>query len=287
MMDKLLLDIHEEQKELYDVKNTSLTDAKSTNTLLSDVKKIIKNNPELKQINSEIGKLSLVTFKKIGNKMEYVVDALNVEGGFINNFKNINKILSESRNQLKNRKILIIVRASMRKQPNRDNRACMKLVKRYKNVKIIYIHTIYKNTKLIESCRTSRYCNPQEAASGVSTRGERLCVTPIITASGNIRPTHDVCEIDDLLTFYFALRYNAKIISNTEDYSITMNESKVKSMKYFLNIPISFYKHSGTKAVKKELYIDPFKLIKPFLELFKSRRFTPDRSVILHSRFVL
>ncbi len=283
-MDKFLFNIHKEQKELYEVKNTFSTDKKSASTFLNDVKRVIKKNPHLKRINNEIAKLHLVTFKKIGNKMDYIIDALNVERGFINNFKNINKILSESKNQLKHRKILVIVRACMGKQSKKDNKACMKLIQQHKNVKIIYIHTNYKKTRLIESCRTSRYCNPQEAASGVSTRGERLCITPIITASGNIRPTHDVCEIDDLLTFYFALRYNAKIISNTEDYSKTMNESKVKSMKYFLNIPISYYEHTKSKTTKKELYIDPFKLVNPFLTLFHGRRFTPDRSVILHQR---
>ena len=45
----------------------------------------------------------------------------------------------------------------MSRQKKSDIDACKKIIKRFKNVKILYIHTNYmingKNIRLIESCR--------------------------------------------------------------------------------------------------------------------------------------
>ena len=212
------------------------------NLTTDNIKKIINQNKILKEINREIKKLPLLTFDLL-KSFDYVIDALNIEGGLINKFNNIKKILTEPRNKLSKKKILIIVRAIFGKQKRSDANACKQIAKQFKNVKLLYIHTNFDlsdktgkkhNIKLIESCRTSKYCKPREVRTGRKTKGERLCVTPIIVLSGeyNIRPIHDVCEIDDLLVAYFAIKNNSFIISNTEDYSNTINRSKIESIKY-------------------------------------------------------
>lgn len=259
---------------------------------LSDIETKHKLNPELKKINNVIAKRSPVSHYTFGKKFDYVIDGLNLERGFINNFKRVSKIVEERKNNLRRAKILIVVRAVMKKQSKRDNIECKKLVSRFRNIHIIYIHTNVnvnqKNIKLIETCRTNHYCTPQEAASGVSIRGERLCTTPIVEFL-DVRPKHVLCEIDDLLTYYFALKYNAKVISNTEDYSKIIDIEKIKSLKLFLNVPISYYKYvpKANKVVIKNLYINPLKLIKPYLKMYENKKLTPDRSIVMRGRIII
>ena len=259
---------------------------------INDIKKILKANPSLIRINNEIKKLPLFTFNLIKH-VDYVIDGLNVEGGFINNFRQIRKILDEPRNNFHNKKILIIIRMTTTRQKKADDVSCKKLIKEYNNVKIIYVHTTYmigkKIVKLIESCKWNKYCTPQEVASGLSIKGEKLCVTPIITAPNkiqNIRPMHSICEIDDLLVFYVASKYDAIIISNTEDYTQTIDEKKIKSIKYFLNIPITYYYAIKKKNFRKKFYIAPFKLLSSFLKL-STKKLSATHSIMLKSKIII
>lgn len=257
-----------------------------------NIKRTVNSNAELKKINNVIAKRSPVVSHTFGRNFDYIVDGLNIEGGFINNFKRISKIIAEPKNNLRRAKILIVARAIMRKQSKRDNISCQSIVSKFHNVSVIYIHTNIivnnKDVKLIQSCRTDRYCTPQEAASGVSTRGERLCITPVIKLL-DIRPQHVLCEIDDLITFYLALKYNAKVISNTEDYSTIIDDKKIRSLELFMNVPITYYRfvHKAKKVSRRNLYINPHKLLKPYLKLLQDKRMTPDRSIIMRGRTVI
>ena len=70
---------------------------------ISNIKKIIKNNEILEDINYEIEKLPLLSFS-IFKSFDYIIDALNIEKGRINGFKNITKILTESKNNMVKKK---------------------------------------------------------------------------------------------------------------------------------------------------------------------------------------
>ena len=54
-------------------------------------------------------------------------------------------------------------------------------------------------------------------------------------------------------------------------------------MKYFLNIPITFY----SNKTSKKYYIHPIKIMKKFLKLYSTKKFTPNKSLILKSRIIL
>jgi len=264
-------------------KALAITTPKIKTLSVSNVATIINSNAQLQKINNAIATRTLLTTSVINEQtFDYIVDNLNIERG-VSSFRSISKLLQDPKNNLKNNKLLIITRAIMKKQSSEEDVECKRMVKENNNVKIIYIHTNYDvdgvDTKLIESCVTSTFCTNEEQSAGRTSMGEKLCVTPIIANSGsfNLRPMHEACEIDDLLTFYFALLYKSKIISKTEDYSLTMSDTKVRAIRIFMNIPISYYTHDA----KLDAYIDPLKIADQFVKLLKEQKFVSSRSVRL------
>ena len=116
-----------------------------------------------------------------------------------------------------------------------EDNECKKLVKKYKNITIKYIHTTVKLNKkefvLVNSCNNSDYCTDSHRKSKI-----KLCTAPIIEYL-KLQPNHAVCEIDDILVYYHSLlSSNSKIISKTENYSKTIGLNEIYSLKLLLNI---------------------------------------------------
>ena len=228
----------------------------------------------IKKINRFIStNSSEFNINNLNNKYDYVFDGLNIEGGSINSFLSIKKIIKK--NKLIKKKILIILRSSLKKQTKKEDNFCKRLVKKFNNIDIIYIHTSIdiknKNYKLIESCRHNPYCNNKEKNSK-----EILCVTPIVIEN-SMRPTHNMCEIDDLLVYYFGLFFNSKIVSRTENYSTNIKERNIHSFKLFLNIPITHYNKDKTN--KK--WIDPIFVFKHLKSLYKIKQLSSKQVIMI------
>ena len=123
------------------------------------------------------------------------------------------------------------MRSPLRYQTADEKRECKKMVNKYKNVDIIYIHTIVKikgkKYVLIESCKRNPYCTYREKKRSINE--ERLCVTPLIIERG-MRPTHNMCEIDDLLIYYFGICYKSTIVSRHEKYSKNVKAKNYQSV---------------------------------------------------------
>ena len=235
-------------------------------------KKII--NKKFKNINKLIKKKYSDKFKEKYN-YKYIFDALNIEGGRINKFTKIRKILEKNSN-LRNSKILIIVRSVLQYQSSEENKECIKLVKKYNNITIKYIHTTIENNNkkiiLINSCNNSDYCTDSHRESKI-----KLCTTPIIEYL-KIQPNHTVCEIDDILVYYYSLlSIDSKIVSRTEDYSRTIGLNEINSLKLFLNIPITNYTNNKNYLT----YIDTLDIKKTFIKLYNEKRIKRNRIIIL------
>ena len=235
-------------------------------------KKII--NKKFKNINELIKKKYSDKFKEKYN-YKYIFDALNIEGGRINKFTKIRKILEKNSN-LRNSKILIIVRSVLQYQSSDENKECIKLVKKYNNITLKYIHTTIENNNkkfiLINSCNNSDYCTDSHRESKI-----KLCTTPIIEYL-KIQPNHTVCEIDDILVYYYSLlSTDSKIISRTEDYSRTIGLNEINSLKLFLNIPITIYTNNKNYLT----YIDALDIKKSYIKLYNEKRIKRNRIIIL------
>ena len=233
-------------------------------------------NKKFKNINDKI-------IEKYSNKFNdkfnyvYIFDALNIEGGRINKFVKIRNII-EKNDKLKWNKILIIVRSVLRIQSLEEDNECKKLVKKYKNITIKYIHTTVKLNKkefvLVNSCNNSDYCTDSHRKSKI-----KLCTAPIIEYL-KLQPNHAVCEIDDILVYYHSLlSSNSKIISKTENYSKTIGLNEIYSLKLLLNIPITVY-------VNKKKYlinINPLKIMDSYLDMYKQNKVKRKRVIFINS----
>jgi len=241
-----------------------------------EIKKIQKNiyeNPTLHKINKHIGerepfncsKKFLIKYAKY----DYIFDGLNIEGGTMNSFLELKKIIKLKKNKLCKKKILIIIRSPLKYQTRKEKKDCIKLVNQFNNVNVMYIHTVIriknKYYKLIESCRNNPYCTHKEKKSR-----ELLCVTPLIIAK-QMRALHNMCEVDDLLAYYFTLCFNSKIVSRTEKYSLNVKAKNIESFKLFMNIPITFYSCDGKCVTERFLYIDPLHIYKNLTAMYKDK----------------
>lgn len=240
---------------------------------LKKIKKIISSEAKLKLVNSYIKKrTSLRDIKNI----DYVIDGLNVEGGSVNGFRNIEKLLETD--MFGDKKILVISRDNLKPQSNHDNVTCERFAKKYSNIKIMYIHTSImlpnrKRFQLIQSCKNNTYCTKSEQDK--SKKSTRLCTTPVSELL-NFRPVHDLCEVDDLLVLYYSLiNPKSKIIAKTEEYHKNFNKENIYHIKLFMNIPITLY--SGTLI--KHCYLDPHKMLPKFIYAYNHDKITSSRNI--------
>jgi len=269
----------------------NLSNIQNINSIL--IKRIVRSSKKLSDINLYITD-HYTSLSSIGKNYAYIFDALNIEGGYINDFKKIRSILVQKK--YKNKKILIVARAKMRVQSQDEKKACIDLTNTFRKTTILYIHThlritVRKKTKtiaLITTCRNDpEYCTRSEMQS--SEKIQRLCTTPILKLIKR-RPIHAVCEIDDLLTLYYALiNPKSKIVSRTEKYHDRFNRDNIHHIKLFLNIPVSVYSYriNNNRALAKKMhkkYINPLKLLPKFVKAYNSDRVTSRRNISLSSR---
>lgn len=222
-----------------------------------EIYEFIKTNRDLNRINKFISKEPIFRFRR--NYYDYIFDALNIEGGKINGFKNIKKIIKN--NKLYNKKILIIIRSVLKPQYKYEHKFCKKLSSEI--IHIIYIHTSIniknKIYHLLQSCTNNEYCTTYEKKSY-----NRLCTTPIIEAL-KLNPIHYTCEIDDLLVYYSALlNKNASIVAKTEDYTKIITETNIHAIKLLMNIPVTYY-----TTEYKNYHIKSLNLFTDFLKKYK------------------
>lgn len=261
------------------------------------IRDIIKSNPIISRINDHIASYDLfecpcrpiiktisqkIRQKKQWNqfmKYDYIFDGLNIEGGSMGGLSESIKIIKSRANNIRNKKILIVVRSPLRYQTTGEKKTCVNTVKKYKNIDIIYIHTIIKIKEipytLIESCKRNPYCTKREKKRSITE--ERLCVTPLVIERG-MRPTHNMCEIDDLIIYYLGICYKSKIVSRHEKYSLNVKAQNIDSFKLFLNIPITYYSARKT-LIKKNLYIDPLMVFKHLQFLHRTEPLMESQSI--------
>jgi hypothetical protein len=250
----------------------------------NSIKKTIRSNKKLSDINQYITS-HYKPLRSIGTNYTYIFDVLNIEGGYINDFKKI-KILLEQKKH-KNKKILLIARSPMQVQSADEKTQCTLLTNIYKKIKILYIHTHLhilnkKTIALVTTCKNNQYCTKNEMQS--SKKNKRLCTTPILKIIKR-RPVHAVCEIDDLLVLYYALiNPNSKIVSKTEKYHERFDKNNIHHIKLFLNIPISVYSYkiNNNRSTYNKMhykYINPLTLLPKFIKAYNSDRITSRRNI--------
>ena len=273
----------------YTVKDKKIMIKSPIDVEIFNIRKVINEYPILRMINNHISKnkilncsqKSLCKGKITKSSYHYVFDGLNIEGGNMNSFIEIKKILNNKKNNLLNKKILIIIRSPLKYQTKKEREDCKKLVKKNSNVNIIYIHTLVKIKdnyyKLIASCKDNPYCTHKEKKNR-----ELLCVTPLLIALG-MRPLHNMCEIDDLLIYYFTLCFNSKVVSRTENYSLNVKAININSFKLFMNIPITFY----NSKTEKKLYINSLEIYKNLSMMYEHNRLTEKQVIKIKNRNTL
>jgi len=199
---------------------------------------------------------------------DYIMDGLNLMRGNFSNTHNISQILKD--NNFTGKRILIIGRDMMDMKMSNDIQSCHTLVENNNNVDILFINTYVhmggKNVRLICNCKDdgSKKC---KEAYDVNTK---FCTNPLVVARG-ISVSHNYCEIDDYIVFYFALINNAKIISRTENYYNTMRDEQViRNMGNFTNIPATFYTRENSKMIEEQYYLDPVQVMNTLNEKYKN-----------------